>query len=78
MDITKATDALAKWPSGNGLLDRVPPHEQTPLMPYCEIVDLQAGEILYQPGDPLTHVYFPLSGMVSLIAVMKGGAPSRR
>ena len=73
MDITKATDALAKWPSGNGLLDRVPPHEQTPLMPYCEIVDLRAGEILYQPGDPLTHVYFPLSGMVSLIAVMKDG-----
>ena len=63
----------AKWPSGNGLLDRVPTHEQADLEPYCEIVELRAGEILYQPGDPLTHVYFPLSGMVSLIAVMKDG-----
>jgi CRP-like cAMP-binding protein len=42
-------------------------------MPYCEIVELRAGDILYQPGDPLKHVYFPLSGMVSLIAVMKHG-----
>ena len=63
----------AKWPSGNGLLDRVPTHEQADLEPYCESVELRAGEILYQPGDPLTHVYFPLSGMVSLIAVMKDG-----
>ncbi|TVV76482.1 Crp/Fnr family transcriptional regulator [Sphingomonas solaris] len=29
--------------------------------------------MLYEPGDPLTHVYFPLSGMVSLVAVMHDG-----
>ncbi len=73
MDITKATAASAEWPAGNGLLERVPPHEQASLVPYCEIVELRAGQVLYQPGDLLTHVYFPLSGMVSLIAVMRDG-----
>ncbi len=73
MNIKNASIAIAAWPGGNGLLDRVPPHEQTALKPYFETVALRAGEILYQPGDPLTHVYFPLSGMVSLIAVMKDG-----
>lgn len=64
---------LEKWPTGNGLLDRVPPHEQSALLPYCEEVELRSGDLLYQPRDPLTHVYFPLSGMVSLVAVMHDG-----
>jgi CRP-like cAMP-binding protein len=73
MDIKKLSTLVSRWPRGNGLLDRVPSHEQTPLMAYCQIIELRAGEILYQPDDPLTHVYFPLSGMVSLIAVMRDG-----
>ena len=64
---------IEEWPAGNGLLDRVQGKDQTALMRYCEVVELRFGQILYQPGDPLTHVYFPLSGMVSLIAVMQDG-----
>lgn len=36
-------------------------------------VILKAGQVLYEPGDPLTHVYFLTSGMISLVAVMKDG-----
>ncbi len=61
------------WPSGNGLLDRIAPADQTKLRRYCEVIDLRAGTVLYEPGDPLSHVYFLLSGMVSLIAVMQDG-----
>ncbi|WP_242140988.1 Crp/Fnr family transcriptional regulator [Sphingomonas sp. TREG-RG-20F-R18-01] len=64
---------LQLWPAGNGLLDRVSPHDQAKLLDVCELVDLRAGTVLYEPGAPLTHVYFLLSGMVSLIAVMKDG-----
>ena len=64
---------IEEWPAGNGLLDRVQGKDQTALMHYCEVVELRFGQILYQPGDPLTHVYFPLSVMVSLIAVMQDG-----
>ena len=42
-------------------------------MPFCEVVELRSAEVLYEPGDALTHVYFPLSGMVSLVAVMHDG-----
>jgi hypothetical protein len=59
MGITTAIAAIAKWPAGNSLLGRVPSHEQAPLMPYCEIAELRAGDILNQPGDPLINVYFP-------------------
>ena len=65
--------SLDNWPAGNGLLDRVSPDDQTKLLRFCELVELRAGTALYEPGAPLTHVYFLLSGMVSLIAVMHDG-----
>lgn len=64
---------LAHWPIGNGLLDQVLDAERKALMPFCRELDLRHAEVLYEPGAPLTHVYFPLSGMVSLVAVMHDG-----
>lgn len=68
-----AGEALEIWPTGNGLLDRVARDDQVKLLQYCELVELPAGTVLYEPGAPLTHVYFLQSGMVSLIAVMQDG-----
>ena len=31
------------------------------------------GTVLHAPGAPIEHVYFPVSGMISLLAVMKTG-----
>jgi hypothetical protein len=73
MGISTGTVTTPKWPIGNGLLNRVSPHEQAALMSYCGTVELRVDEILYQPDDPLTHVYFPLAGTASLIAVMRDG-----
>ncbi|WP_375429398.1 Crp/Fnr family transcriptional regulator, partial [uncultured Sphingomonas sp.] len=59
--------------SSNHLLDRVPPDECKLLMEKLEPVKLESGHVLYEPGDNLTHVYLPLSGMISLVSVMKDG-----
>jgi CRP-like cAMP-binding protein len=32
------------------------------------------GRVLYEPGDALLHVYFPLDSIVSLLYVMENGA----
>jgi CRP-like cAMP-binding protein len=73
MELTTGVTALEHWPSTNGLLERVPAYEQAELIPFCERVELRSGEVLYEPGDLLTHVYFPLSCMISLVAVMHDG-----
>jgi CRP-like cAMP-binding protein len=39
-----------------------------------EPVSLEYREVLYQPGEPLSHVYFPASGLVSIVAVSLSGA----
>jgi len=34
---------------------------------------LQTGEVLYEPGNPLIHMIFPHSGIISLQAVLQDG-----
>jgi CRP-like cAMP-binding protein len=43
-------------------------------LPHMELVDMPLGRVLYEPGDRLAHVYFPLTSIVSLLYVMENGA----
>jgi CRP-like cAMP-binding protein len=44
------------------------------LRPYLEPVDLPLRKILYEAGQPIEHVYFPGSGMISLVIRLEDGA----
>ena len=59
--------------SGNHLLARVPAAEFEALQRYLTPVTLDYGQVLYEPGDRLEHVYLLTSGMISLVAVMADG-----
>jgi len=39
-----------------------------------EEVDMPLGQVLYESGRPLAHVYFPLDSIVSLLYVMEDGS----
>lgn len=43
------------------------------LRPHLRRIELTAGEILYEPDDRLDRVYFPESGLISLITAMGDG-----
>jgi CRP-like cAMP-binding protein len=58
----------------NRFLAALPVAERSALEPHLRQVVLPRGAILHDSGDPLEHVYFPQSGMVSLVAVMQNGA----
>jgi CRP-like cAMP-binding protein len=38
----------------------------------CETVELAFGDVLYTPGDRLSHVYFPTTSFISLIMPVDG------
>jgi CRP-like cAMP-binding protein len=43
------------------------------LQPHLKKFSMDLGVVLHKQGAAIEHVYFPLSGMVSLLAVMKTG-----
>jgi CRP-like cAMP-binding protein len=43
------------------------------LQPHLTKTSLPRGEVLHPAGEKIEHVYFPLSGMVSIVALMKSG-----
>jgi CRP-like cAMP-binding protein len=53
-------------PVANRLLTALPKKEYQRLLPELEQVPLAFGDILYEPGDTIGHVYFPDNGIISL------------
>jgi CRP-like cAMP-binding protein len=60
-------------PQKNHLLDALPQPEAERLFPFLEPVTLPLGEVLYESGDMLRHVYFPTDSIVSLLYMFKDG-----
>jgi CRP-like cAMP-binding protein len=64
----------ASNPRRNMLLAALPRREQDQLFSFLEPVALEFGKVLYEPGERIRHVYFPTSGMISLLLVLNDGA----
>lgn len=58
----------------NRILAALPPDEYARLLPHLTAVSLPLGETLYHAGENIAFVYFPCSGIVSLVTHMLDGA----
>ena len=65
---------LAPEPKLNHLLSALPPEEAGRWKPQLERVEMPLGQVLYESGRTLSHVYFPTTAIVSLLYVMENGA----
>jgi CRP-like cAMP-binding protein len=61
-------------PRNNFLLAALPDSEWGRWQPLLEKVEMPLGQVLYEPGNTLAHVYFPTTSIVSLLYVMENGA----
>jgi CRP-like cAMP-binding protein len=66
--------ALSAGPLENHLLAALPDAEAQRWLPQLERVDMPLGQVLYESGGTLSHVYFPTTAIVSLLYVMENGA----
>ncbi|WP_349743037.1 Crp/Fnr family transcriptional regulator [Roseateles cavernae] len=66
--------ASAPDPRHNRLLAALPEAEWLRWQPLLEAVELPLGEVLYESGGTLSHVYFPTTAIVSLLYVLADGA----
>lgn len=58
----------------NRLLASLPNADFALVLPHLVQVDLERGRLLYDPGDRIDTVYFPLDGVISLMTLMENGA----
>ena len=61
-------------PHCNHLLAALSPEIRDRLFPHLELVEMKLGDVVYESGDSLRYVYFPIDSIVSLLYVMESGA----
>jgi len=61
-------------PKQNHLLAALPAEVFNRITPHMELIAMPLGEVLYESGGQLHHVYFPTTAIVSLYYVMEDGA----
>jgi CRP-like cAMP-binding protein len=57
----------------NHLLRAIPADEFARLLPYLEPFGLEPMQVLTERGDPISHVHFPETGIVSLLSRVADG-----
>jgi CRP-like cAMP-binding protein len=56
----------------NRLLSSLPEEEQGQLAKLSEVVRVEVGDVLYEPGQTIRYIYFPIDCLISLLAVAEG------
>jgi CRP-like cAMP-binding protein len=57
----------------NRILRHLSPDELNSIKPWLSPTRLEPNVVLLEPGGAIEQVYFPLSGMISLLSVMQSG-----
>jgi CRP-like cAMP-binding protein len=60
-------------PLENRILAALSDGDREGLFARLKQVSLQAGDILFEPGDRVRQIYFPLNSLVSMLAMMEDG-----
>ena len=60
-------------PSLNSLLATLPPPEYERLIPNLQLLSLDLGETLSQPGCPMDYIYFPISSILCFMHTASSG-----
>jgi CRP-like cAMP-binding protein len=63
----------AAAPEDNRILAALSPEVTGRLFPFLEPVTFRLGEVVYEAGDAMRHIYFPTDSIVSLLYVMVDG-----
>ena len=66
--------STSKHPQENHLLSVLSQAEWKRIEPHLLRVDMSLGQVVYESGDRLAHVYLPTTAIISLFYVMKDGA----
>jgi CRP-like cAMP-binding protein len=60
-------------PEQNHLLAALPPAERERVYPHLQLVSMELGKVVCEPGHKLRYAYFPIDCIISFLYLMKNG-----
>ena len=73
-DFGRSAVTVPDTPRQNHLLAALPAAEWDRLHPKMELRPMPLGQVLYESGSAMRHVYFPTTSIISLLYVMEDGS----
>jgi CRP-like cAMP-binding protein len=71
---SKAKDPVEPAPRGESLLlSALPSADRARVMERLEFVPLEFGRTIYEANQPITELYFPIDGIISMVSDMEEG-----
>jgi CRP-like cAMP-binding protein len=61
-------------PTKNRLLAMLPRDEYHRILPHLGHVSFSLGEVVYESGGRMSHIYFPVTAVISLLYMMENGS----
>jgi CRP-like cAMP-binding protein len=68
--VSSTRETLDPTADFNRVLASIPARQYQRLREQLEPVELQFGQVLYEPGEPIRFVYFPLNCLISLLTAV--------
>ena len=68
------TDTGKSAPTKNRLIAALPREEYERILPYLGHVSFKLGEVVYESGVQMEHIYFPTTAIISLLYLMENGS----
>jgi CRP-like cAMP-binding protein len=68
--ILEPTASMLHAATHNRLLAALPGQVNAHFVADCSLVNLQLGEILFDVGDRVSYIYFPVTGFISMLAIV--------
>src|SRR3954452_22311144 len=72
-EYTMRIDDRSRSSLGDHLLSALPRREHNRLTAALEPVALDINQVLYEPGEPIDHIYFPDRAVIAICSRMKDG-----
>jgi len=60
-------------PAGNHLLEALPDEERDALIQHLRPAHLSVKTVIFDPGQPISYIHFPVDGVISLVTPLADG-----
>jgi CRP-like cAMP-binding protein len=72
--MAKSTPAVSSHSYRNAILAKLSQQDLNGLREHLKPVELKIKQLIYQPNEKIEQIYFPESGMISLVSIMENGS----